>query len=287
MTEQNAGNPETGPAPNEAGTPGEGAANEQREPEKFAGKSREDVLKSYVELEKMHGTQAETLKQAETFIQQVSPFFNADPDSGRVDWNDEMGKRLAETRGWIQPQEPPEEKPDEKKEKAVNNQFMQQFEENPEQAILEAAKTAAAEAARDAVMQGITPLQQQVNSQMHNNWMQNVKARHPDFDEYRPKIGQLLNNHNFAVNNEADLENAYIAAKALDGGMIDKKDAESQQMELQKALQVYNPGVSIRKDINPETATTEELIGLKHAGQKTHHSDKIQELFGKGYLRQN
>lgn len=267
------------PPTDKATTPPQAAKDpgEFNEPEKFKEKSRTDVLRSYVELEKLHSQINEEKKQYEAFVTQIAPYFVRD-DDGRIDWNNDMLTRLAEARGLLKG-EPPPAKPTPEQQQQQTDRFKDSFEDNPEETLEKKIR----DVMKEVMSETVLPLQTRLNQQEHNQWMREVEAKYPDLNKYWTKMSQLMSQNGFKVNSAQDLEKAYLATKAITGGMLDKETAEKEIAQREAALSVLQGVSNTHPPILDEMNAPEgDLIGLSKSKNKK--QDITYALFDKSTL---
>jgi len=245
-----------------------------KEPAKFQNKSRAEILSSYTDLEKKIQEQAEIINQAQSWIKGVEDNFVADPKTGRIDWNDDTLAQLAKNRlGYVPPEEANKspEKKTEEKEALLNN-----FEDNPQETL----KAIMGELLEQKLGERLNPLVQEVQTQKMDKWIAEAKVKHPDFAKYQSAIHNFCVNNKFTLDTPEKLEIAYKAAKAIEGGFVDKEMTEAKEAELVKTIQTFNPGAGMAgKPINDAEADVGELLGLGNLQGKA--ADINQDLFGK------
>lgn len=242
--------------------------------QKFEGKTREEVIRMYSELQRISGEQGDRLGKAEDLFRQISPYFKLEGDV--LDLNEDVVKRWAETRGLI----PPSKKKESVKEDASlsGEDFMETLEKKGSDAIRDVIR----EEIQKAFQGSLEPLQQQFMASQHQSWIKEVASKHPDFESWRAKIGKFIDDKRFPVNNASDLEEAYVLTKAKHGAYIDKGEHDSHVAELNKTLSMLSPGAT-RPPLDSRTASNLELLGLD---KRDSDKDKVaQALFGKAFLK--
>jgi hypothetical protein len=240
--------------------------------DKFNGKSREEIYDAYKNLESKYAEQGTETGQLRDFIGRVGMFFKVDGE--QVTLNDDVLKKYAEVQGWL-----PKERADNPKLNASTaDGDGLVFEPNEQKTIQEMIR----QEIKDSFRESLEPLQQQFAATQQNQWIDKVASRHPEFVNYKTKVGDFLNKTGFKVNSAEDLEKAYIATRALSGDMVDKKQTESHIQELQKTLQTLTPGARGPMR-NPAELSNAELLGL--GSIDTPEAKALQALTGKPYFK--
>jgi hypothetical protein len=239
--------------------------------DQYAGKSLDDLKKMHKDMLKTVGTQSEELGQLRNFIGRVGMFFKVDGD--QVTLNDDILKKYAEVQGWIPKSETTNGKPE-----IPASEGNEVFEKDERSTIQDMIR----QEIQNAFKSNFEPLQQQFISSQHQQWMERVSQKHPDFMKMRTKVADFLNKSGFRVNSADDLEKAYIATKALSGEMMDKRQAEAHIQELEKTLTTLTPGTrGAMKD--PNEMSNEELLGIEVAD--TPEKRAMEALTGKTYFQ--
>lgn len=250
------------PQGSEGLTPTEGTtAPAAPEGDKFAGKSREEILDMYKGLEGKYAEQGNELGDMRTGFSRVMPYFkyDRDPQTGQdsLVLNEEVIKALGQSYGWFEPQQT-----DNKTEVPMATP-----DGNGQDLPLDKEELSALESLIDRKFKqfeerAVSPIQQQFVAAQQAQWVDQVAKKHPDFNAYRQKVGEFLNKTGMQVGSMEDLERAFIATKAVTGGMVDKRETEAHIGELQKTLQTIQPGAGQPRTPVTEM-TNEELFGLK------------------------
>jgi len=250
-------------------TPSQGAV-----PDKFSGKSVEDLSRAYTELEKRSSRAEQENKELREFVTRVSPFFKVEGDS--VSLNEEVYHKYAALQGMS----PGNEQLDNDMNKNQNsNNFMNGNDESGADPISELKKKI--EQLESDLREKVDPLQQMVFQDRNEAWIKSVQSEYPDFDQYRQKIGEILNKTGMRISSRDDLKEAYYLAKAKAGGFVDKQQHEQYVGELNKTLQTVLPGAG-QPRIDEAKASNRELFGLDSIDKKA--SAVNQALFGKPML---
>lgn len=239
--------------------------------DKFSGKSRDEVYEAYKNLEAKYAEQGTETGQLRDFIGRVGMFFKVDGD--QVTLNDDVLKKYAEVQGWL-----PKETNEPASPPVSNNGGDQVFEPTEKQTIQEMIR----QEIKNSFKESLEPLQQQFVATQQNQWIERVAAKHPEFVNYKTKVGDFLNKTGFKVNSAEDLEKAFIATRALSGDMVDKRQTESHIAELQKTLQTLTPGARGPMK-NPNDLSNAELLGLGDID--TPEAKALQALTGKPYFK--
>lgn len=242
----------------------------------YQGKTKEEVVAMHRELEKKLSEQGNELGQLRNFISRVGMFFKVDGDN--VTLNDDMVKRYAEVQGWLQPASQETGASSAAPESQSAGGDGTPFEKDEQKSIREMIQNEI----REAFKTSVEPLQQQFTQSQHDQWINQVRSTYSDFDTYRSKIAEFMNKTGYQVNSVEDLKNAYTAVKALSGGMVDKREADSHIGQLQRTLQVLKPGIGTFPKPDSE-ATNAELLGLETADTKEKRS--FEALTGKPYYK--
>ncbi len=135
---------------------------------------------------------------------------------------------------------------------------------------------------QNALKERVDPVRDEFKAHQYNLWIENLKGKYPDFEGLRPKMVEYMQKFGLQdkIKGIEDLETVYRATKANNDGYVDKSVHEGHVGELQKALSVFNPGLSSRPPDNPD-ASEEELLGLD---EKRDDSKITEALFGKPFL---
>jgi len=237
----------------------------------YEGKSREQLIEMHRGVVSTMGAKNNELGQLRDFIGRVGMFFKVDGD--QVNLNDDVVKKYAEIQGWI-----PKGNEHTPETPVSNNGGDQVFEPTEKQTIQEMIR----QEIKNSFKESLEPLQQQFVATQQNQWIEKVASKHPEFNNYRTKVGDFLNKTGFQVNSADDLEKAFIATRALSGDMVDKKQTESQIQELNKTLQMLTPG-SRGPMKDPNEMSTAELLGVNKPD--TPESKALQVLTGKPYFK--
>jgi hypothetical protein len=225
---------------------------------KYAGKTREEIIEMHRSAEQRFGQQSDEVNQLRHFARSVSPFFKVEGDS--VSLNDAVLKKYAETQGWLGKSTPPQSPA---RSSASNGDGLPDGDEEYDDDAKMIRKLIRQElqGVRDEFKTSIEPIQSQFYQHQHNTWIEGLRSKYQDFDSFRPKIFEFLNQTGFKVQNAQDLEKAYIATKAVNGGMIDKMEADRHIGELEKTLQNVDHGSGrARQDV--DKISNAELLGM-------------------------
>jgi hypothetical protein len=240
--------------------------------DKFKDKSREEIAASYKELESKLVEQGGELGQLRDFIGRVGMFFKVEGD--QVNLNDDVLKKYAEVQGWL----PKETTDNSQPNVTTTNGNEPVFEPNEQTTIKDMIR----QEIQSAFKESLEPFQQQFTATQQQQWIERVQSKHPDFANFKTKVGDFLNKTGFQVNSADDLERAFIATKALTGEMVDKRQTESHIAELQKTLSTLTPGArGPMKD--PNELSNAELLGLDTPD--TPAAKALQTLTGKPYMK--
>jgi hypothetical protein len=238
----------------------------------YASKTREEVVQMHQDMLKTVGEQSNELGQLRDFIGRVGMFFKVDGE--QVTLNDDVLKKYAEVQGWL----PKETTDNSQPPVATPSGNEPVFEPNEQTTIKDMIR----QEIQSAFKESLEPFQQQFTATQQQQWIERVQAKHPDFGNFKTKVGDFLNKTGFQVNSADDLERAYIATKALSGEMVDKKQTESHIAELNKTLSTLTPGA--RGPIkDPTELSNAELLGLD--APDTPQAKALQALTGKPYFK--
>lgn len=246
------------------------------EGDKFAGKSREEVLDMYKGLEGKYAEQGNELGQIRSGFSRVMPYFklDRDPQTGEdsLVLNEEVIKALGQSYGWFEPQQTDNRQ---EQQMAIQNGNTPDMPYDKEE--LSALEALIDKKFKQFEERAVNPIQQQFVAAQQAQWVDQVAKKHPDFNAYRQKVGEFLNKTGMNVGSSEDLERAFIATKAVTGGMVDKRETEAYISELQKTLQTIQPGAGQPRTPVTEM-TNEELFGLKPVD--TPQARAFEELTG-------
>jgi len=239
--------------------------------DQYEGKSREELIDMHRGVVSTMGAKNNELGQLRDFIGRVGMFFKVEGD--QVNLNDDVLKKYAEVQGWL-----PKENSDPATPPVSNNGGEQVFEPNEQTTIQEMIR----QEIKNSFKESLEPLQQQFVATQQNQWIDKVSSKHPEFANYKTKVGDFLNKTGFQVNSAEDLEKAFIATRALSGDMVDKRQTESHIAELNKTLQTLTPGArGPMKD--PNEMSNAELMGISSVD--TPEANALQALTGKQYFK--
>lgn len=250
-------------------------------PDPFHGVSREEVIRRYRGLEDQHNRTTAERQQLGEFFGRVKMFFQSDGNDG-VELNNDMIMQHLRAKGLI----PVEgEKPASPANQNQNTppsgeeDFMDRFTENPQKSLRDVIR----EELQGFQKETLQPLQQTVMQDRHEAWINQVVDRHPEFPQWRSKVAEFVKNHNWPVNSVQDLEKAFLHAKLDHGDYIPKAEHDTHVSELNRTLQLLNPGASMG---DPQIADTEmspeQLIGVKPPSNED--GGAVSALFGKSAL---
>jgi hypothetical protein len=263
-------------------------------PEKFNGQDRDQILKNYLELEKVHTDLSEKSKQLENWCNRVGVFFKLD-DQDRVTLNEDMVKAYAETRGWMDNWTKGDNNPqpnDQQRQPATQEpskeQIMEQFENDPS-SVIEKAVEKALEKRLTPLNETIQTTQQNLMNSQYQQWINEVRNENPkEFDELRMDMGKLINEHglNDKVKNANDIRKILAWTKASTGRLVDKGQHEQQIQQLNQTLSILDPtfGTNSGRSDNPE-ASIDELLGGGTSPRGSEEQKVMKALLGKTALK--
>lgn len=249
-------------------------------PEKFVGKSREEMAKSYVELERRATEAEQTKQQYAQFVNAVDNYFVVDKDSGKIDFNRDLLRKMAVAEGWA----PDNGQTDNAHTQTVKSQNPNNSPEDDVISLNDNPREFVAKTIRDElgpIKEELMSLARNFHGDRHEAWVGELQTKYPDFDNYRPGMMEWLNRTGAKVSNKQDLEDAYKAVKAIKGGFVDAQQYKQHIGQLQQTLQNINPSAG-RPPIDENTASVEQLLGMDK--QNTEATSKISALFGKNRL---
>lgn len=260
----------TGPAADVPASTGE-PAQAVPEGDQYDGKSRDELVEMHKGVVSTMGAKNNELGQLRDFISRVGMFFKVEGD--QVNLNDDVLKKYAEVQGWL-----PKEQAEDTKPAITNDGNGQVFEPNEQTTIQEMIR----QEIKNSFKESLEPLQQQFVATQQSQWIDKVTQKHPEFANYKTKVGDFLNKTGFQVNSAEDLEKAFVATRALSGDMVDKKQTESHIAELNKTLQTLTPGArGPMKD--PTDMSNAEIMGIDQPD--TPQAKALQALTGKPYFK--
>ena len=269
-----------GASPADQGAPqGVGADAQPAEvPKKFENSSKEDIAKSYVELEKKFHERDEILRQHKAFAEWMRPYLTIDGDN--LDWDNNMLKTLAMQRGLLGDEQKPEangQAPSSSPAKAPQEDVLEALEKDPDGYLKQRLKALLDQ----ELSERLSPIQSYIGQDKNRRVVETVRAKYPDFDNYRDNIATMMQKLGWEPETPQQLEALYTAAKGASGGFVDKKDADQMSAMLQQTQSVLRQGGGqpLRND---DKASNLEVMGL--AGPKGVNSDKLETLFGKTTL---
>lgn len=274
---------ESQPAPSNSSSPSDNSNNQAPSVDPFYGKSREDVIRMYEEA----NTRAEKTEVAandlKEFVGRVGMFFKVDETNGTVNLNEDMVRQWAAARGIIPPEGSPQN-PSNGNIPQTQQDFKQQ--QNGDEPALDDEQRAymdrlVEEKLQAVLKQTVLPELETTRTERFNSWIRDVSAKHPDFPKWRNKVAEFMQKKGIRANNVQDLEDAYMATKAVGGGFVDKSQYEQHTGDLLKTLQMIQPGAG-QPPLNEAEATTAQLLGLDR--QDKNQVAANRELFGKDFL---
>jgi hypothetical protein len=247
---------------------------------KFEGKSREDVLKSYGELEGRLGELRRQVGVSKQFLDKIKHFFISD-ENGHPQVNDNMMYLYGAQKGWYKPNmdgasTPPQQ--GQRSQMQGDNSFADMLDENPEQAIECKIQSVVEKALKD----GLEPLRKSVVEDRYVAWSERMRGKYKDYDRYEPKMHEIAQKFKIPLGDMQTFEDVYHWAKATSGGYVDKESALSELDGLRKSRSVMKPEQNFPV-LNEAEAPVEDLIGgiapMNDADAKI-----MRGLFGKGFL---
>jgi hypothetical protein len=263
-----------------ATTPGVGGPGAATEPEKLDGKSSTELRTMYSEAERRLSAASKENSQLRTFVQRIAGYFQTDPETNEISFNDDMIKRYVEYKGLLKNDQ------NQPANQTTPNNVPPQTQDAAFDALDQDQKTEIeriiAERLQAALKERVDPVRDEFKAHQYNLWIEQLKGKYNDFEGFRPKMVEYMQKFGLQdkVKNIEDLETIYRATKANNDGYVDKAVHEGHVGELQKALSVFNPGISSRP-VDNANASEEELLGLD---EKREDSKITEALFGKSYL---
>lgn len=247
-------------------------------PDKFSGKSREDVISMHSELERKLGQQGEEMGELRDFVSRVSPYFRVEGEN--VVLNDDLLRRYAEVQlGMVSKDNLSQQQPAKDNSPEQNGDFMEKFQNNPQPTLQEVIRSEI----QKAFAERVEPLQQRFEATQHQSWIKGINDKYPDFQNYQKEVAKFITENQFHIDSPDKLEKAYLAVKAGSGGFIDKAQADKHIAELTKTLSMVSPG-AVRPPLDESKMTGADLLGLNATNDETGRRNEI--LFGKKYLRE-
>jgi hypothetical protein len=161
--------------------------------------------------------------------------------------------------------------------------FVDDLNDNPRQAIRQMFKEEFLPEIKEFFSQSVTPLQQQVTAEQHQRWNAEMSNKYPDWGKWRTKTGEYVNKKKMPLSSLSDLEEAYLSAKAVNKGFVDKEQYDAHVRELQNTLQTIKPGAG-QPRVSDDEASNAQLLGIEQFGDKDSQSVN-QALFGKSTLK--
>jgi hypothetical protein len=270
---QNSGNDTNARTDNSAAENQDRRMGAGEEPAKFQGKSREDIIRSYTELERLATTKSDQVSQFIALWNHIGGLYDRDPESGVITYNKDALKQVAIEQG-IFPEGPTDnQKPDEGND---------DYEEKPKR---EQDMSNLREEIRKALREEMAPLSQTVQRQQVKEWIHELKTDqngYPDIEKYRSKMAELISAGKGNLNSKDGIKDAYLLAKASSGDFVDKSFFERHQAELRRLIQHDYPGANAGPETPPNQQTNAELLGLDMPRDK--NSEAAQILTGKPFL---
>lgn len=249
----------------------------------FHGKSREDVIKMYEEANALAHQEREGAKELKNFVGRVGMFFKVDEQNGTVDLNEDMVRQWAAARGIVPPigQEAQNDQGNNMAQAPQGNGM-----ENPNEPALDDEQKAyveklVEERLKAAIGQTVLPELETTRRERHQNWIAQTASKYPDFSKWHTKVAEYMQKNGLKATSQQDLENAYIATKAIGGGFVDKEQHEKHVGDLVNTLQMLSPGAG-QPALNEREATNAQLLGLDQQNSKSVAAN--EELFGKAFL---
>jgi len=251
----------------------------------FHGKSREDVIKMYEEANTQVHQEQEGAKELKNFVGRVGMFFKVDEQTGTVDLNEDMVRQWAAARGIVPPVGQEAAQNDQGNNMAQAPQGNGAAVPPQEPALDDEQKAYVDKLVEDrikaAIGQTVLPELETTRKGRHQNWIAATSQKYPDFSKWQTKVAEYMQKNNLQATSQQDLENAYIATKAIGGGFVDKAQHEKHVGDLVNTLQMLAPGAG-QPALNDAEATNAQLLGLDQQNSKSVAAN--EELFGKQFL---
>lgn len=236
------------------------------------------------EAQKKIGEQGNEIGQFRTFVTQVAPYFERDPEGNTV-FSESMMKAYAENKLGYVPKDSvqtPTATPTPADPTKEADALMGEFEQNPKETM----RTLIKEVMKEEVTPNISSLAERVNSNQAAEVLAKFRSQigEPEFTKWKDKMAKHKDEYGIPIDEStADsaakgLLNLYISTKGAHGELLDKSQAESQMAELNKSLSVLG-GSPVSGPADMAEASTAQLLGL--GGQTTEHDEAASALFGK------
>jgi hypothetical protein len=279
--------------PPPAQDPAAGQPQQVQQGDPWHGVSREDVIRRYEELNKQHGDLKGEHEMASEIIRQVGPYFQWDRQNQQLHLKEGIVKDYAQQAGWdwagapsVQ-NTPPTQMP---QGEPQGTTAMENIESKGEDYL----RSLIGEVVNQAMKESVHPLVNEFWQDRTENWVNQITTKYPDFPQWKNQVYDFAKNNGFKLDNIKKLEQAYIATKAINGGMVDKAHLDARDKQLQETLQMIQPNATgggmpyvhnqnaLARMYDPN-ASTEEIIGME-----PHGSDAAAQnvaLFGKPGLK--
>ena len=261
----------------------------QTEPSKFEGKTREEVLQSYTELERKWKQKEQDYDIYKEFSQRVAPLFDITekeialrPDAAieylaakgvlpnKEELDAYMKNRHMATQNMMGIPHAPTIDPKQK--------FLEDFEKDPIAAVDRRIEERATELAN----QRLRPVENDLKKMQEQAMMNDVRARDPEFDKLRPNLFEWLKKNPMPIHDSESLYRALQYCKQDMGYFVNRSDHVALQGQLQELSAMPHRG-NQRPFFNDANMSDDEALGLNQTGGKDAERNLL--LFGKSLLR--
>lgn len=278
------------------GNSAQGTAPKQQQPDKWAGKTKEDVLAAYESLESKLGEQGRQIGDYKTFVNRILPYFEDDGQGNPVLNKDMLSKYAEQVLGYKKMPEQQTSSNGQPPAQPGNPQndpeaFRDKFDENPMAALKEILGPAIAEAMKGEILPKVDELRSNVYKNQTDEAMTRFKDAigEEEFTEWKDKMVKHRDRFNIGMNEGSvddafhSLVNLYGATKSYAGALVDKNKTDSLLAELQRSTTANMSGQPVSgPKMDYSQVTNAELFGLTN--KTTEHDNATAALFGTSKL---
>ncbi len=254
-------------------------------PDKFKNKSKDDVLASYLELEKDWGSTKAELGALRKFYGQHEHLFRYNPETQMPELNVPLLMQLSgDSTNQPQTPEAPPQQQRQQQQPGSDNFNSQLYDENPQQAIAQMVQNELGK----ILKQELAPLQRSIAADRHDSWSGWMRGQYADYDKWEKKLYTLAEEMGVSLDNKQKFERFYRMAKADGGGYVDKESALQEIQKRREALSVLRAGVGDsvfgKEPVDETSATVDDLIGMNQSSYSDQDKGTIRALFKKEML---
>jgi len=257
-------------------------------PDKFSGKSREEIIEIYQNAEKKIGEQGSALGNYKKAIDRISPFFEEVEPGGDWKLNEQMMKKYAETVLGYGPTSNGQQvhTPAVSDPSTEIEAFQEEFDKNPQQTLDGYFEKRLKGHFEKDIQPQLDQIAQKINTNQANEVLETFEKTigKDEFSRWKDKMVQHRDKFNMQMNESNKqtafdgLVNLYNATKGYHGALVDKNQSDTNIAELQKAMTVFG-GSPVSGPADLSAVSNAELFGL--GSQGTDLNSAASTLFGK------